>query len=80
MAGPSVPAESTKVIDRIEVSDVRDVFAALGAPVHVAAAMPELRYAWACGCCVVVDSDVLERRWEPCPGHVQLPVLRRRIA
>ncbi len=80
MSEASVPAESSRVHDRIEVSDVRDVLAALGAPIHVGAVMPELRYVWECGCRVIVDSDALERRWERCPAHHGLEARRRRIA
>lgn len=67
----SVPADNAGVHDRVEVDidDVRTVFRALGAPGRVRASMPELRYEWSCGCRVVVDSDLLERRWEACPGH-----------
>jgi len=54
-----------------ESPTLRDVVAALGAPVAVRAAMPELRYEWRCGCCVVVDSDVMERRWDRCAAHAR---------
>jgi hypothetical protein len=67
-------------VDRVEVGDVREVFAALGMPASVCAEMPELRYEWECGCRVVVDSDVLERRWDRCTLHARFSSRRRHIA
>jgi hypothetical protein len=58
------------------VEDLRLVIGWIGQPSRISAEMPELRYHWDCGCCVVVDSDAMERRWTSCGMHQAAPRIR----